>query len=657
MIAAALAASAVLAVAAEPFRSADLHRLKSASDARIAPDGSRVAYLASDPEGPGRPETQLWIAELGSGRAVRVAATGPRGPRWSRDGRRIAFEGTTAAGSGLHLADAKGGNVIFLAAVAGTNHPLPHTGESLAWSPDGRQIAFVSSTADAPPPATADPVVITRYLYKPPAAGAGATRFNDERRLHVFVVDIASRAVRQLTRGAFHEHSIDWSPAGDEILFVSNREADPDRVFNDDVFAVRVVDGVVRRLTQTRAPEYEPTWSPDGRLVAFLGTRRELTSSETTIEDTHAWIMDSGGGGRRELGAAIDNRQQEIGWAPDGTALYCTVQERGSVRLYRLPLSGPPAPALGPSRPGVVTSWSVARDGALAYTFTGLEGPMDVYVGHRRITSLSDDVLAMRARAEVESFTFPVEGGGEAEAFLTRPVGAARAPLVVAIHGGPHAGQGPSFNARAQVYAGAGFATLMANYRGSTGYGQKWADAIFGDQDGAEARDVLAGVDAALARFPWLDPQRVVVEGTSYGGQLTNWLVTQTGRFRAGVSTAGIANLVSFNYMAYYHDYLAVEFGRYPHESGLMDLLWERSPLRYVARVKTPVLLLHGENDNDVPIAEAEQFYIALKDAGVETAMVRYPREGHGLRETGHVVDAIDRSLAWYRKHLAGLRH
>jgi dipeptidyl aminopeptidase/acylaminoacyl peptidase len=654
MLTAVLAVSAAV-VAAEGFRSQDLHRLKSASEARIAPDGSRVAYTVTAAEGQGRPESQLWITALPSGRTVRVAAQAARGPRWSPDGRRIAFEGMTAAGSGLHLVDADGSHVTFVAAVLGTNQPLPHTGESLAWSFDGRQIAFVSAVAEARPPAAADPIVITRYLYKPPAAGVGDARFEDERRLHLFVIDLAARQPRQLTRGAFHEHSIDWSPAGGEILFVSNREADPDRVFNDDVFAVRAADGVVRRLTRTRAPEYDPVWSPDGRQVAFLGTQRELTSSETTMEDTHVWVMDAQGGGRRELGAGIDNRQQEVGWGPDGTAVLCTVQERGSVRLYRLPLSGPPSPALGGAQPVVVTSWSAARDGALAHTASGAEGPAEVYVGERRITTLNRDLLRSRQRGEVESFTFPAEGGGEAEAFLTHPArsaAAAPAPLVVAIHGGPHAQQGPAFNAKAQVYAAAGFATLMVNYRGSTGYGQKWADAIFGDQDGAEARDVLAGLDAALTRFPWLDRERVVVEGTSYGGQLTNWLVTQTGRFAAAVSTAGISNLVSFNYLAYYHDYLAVEFGRYPHESGLMDLLWERSPLRYVARVKTPVLLLHGENDNDVPIAEAEQLYIALKDAGAETTMVRYPREGHGLRETGHVIDAIERSLAWYRKHL-----
>ncbi len=152
---------------------------------------------------------------------------------------------------------------------------------------------------------------------------------------------------------------------------------------------------------------------------------------------------------------------------------------------------------------------------------------------------------------------------------------------------------------------------------------------------------------------------RLGIEGTSYGGQLTNWIVTQTPRFKAAIPAAGISNLVTQNYLAYYHDYLAVEYGGFPHERArrdaeerlIIDMLWERSPIRYANKVKTPVLFVHGENDNDVPIEEAEQFYIALHDVGVETMMLRYPREGHGLRETRHVVDALERSIAWYKKH------
>ena len=263
-------------------------------------------------------------------------------------------------------------------------------------------------------------------------------------------------------------------------------------------------------------------------------------------------------------------------------------------------------------------------------------------------------VLASKTLAPVEPFTFKSFDGMEIEAFLTRPLNQTASsshPLIVMIHGGPHGQQGPSFNPKSQVYAARGWATLMVNYRGSTGYGQKLADAIFKDQNGGEAKDVLASVDAALERYRWIDSNRLGMEGGSYGGQLANWIVTQTDRFKAAIPTAGIANLVSFNYLAYYHDYLAVEFGAFPHQDDLMDVLWERSALKHVANVKTPVMLVHGENDNDVPIAESEQFYIALKDVGVETIMVRYPREGHGIREVGHQIDLMERSMDWYEKH------
>jgi len=193
----------------------------------------------------------------------------------------------------------------------------------------------------------------------------------------------------------------------------------------------------------------------------------------------------------------------------------------------------------------------------------------------------------------------------------------------------------------------------MVNYRGSTGYGQDFGDAILGvlGNNCGEPKDILFGVGAALRRNLYLDPDRLGVEGVSCGGQLSGWLITQTPQFKAAIPTAGIYNLLSFNYMSYYHDYMAVEHGAFPHQDNMMDLMWEWSALKHVAKVKTPTMLVHGENDNDVPIAEAEMYYTALKDVGVETIMARYPREGHGIHEPRHEVDWIDRSIAWYEKH------
>ena len=636
--------------------SADIYKLRSLGDVQLSPDGKRVAYAITRRDGPGRPSSEARIRDLSTGQETRLGtdATRASGPRWSPDGQMVAFFGRVGDSSGVAVANSDGSAIRFVASVSGTNHVLPSMGERVAWSPDGRRLAFVSSTPGPEEDANGDPMVITRYSYKP-TASEGLTRFDDNRRLHIFVADLSTRQVKQVTLGNYYEHSIQWSPDGKEIAFISNHGADPDRVFNYDVFAVNVASGSIRQITNTKNAEYQPVWSPDGRTIAYLGTKRELTSSETTMEDTHVWIMNADGSNRRELGQAIDNRQRAPRWAPDGKAIYTIVQVRGSSHLYRVPVDGS-KPTVVIGEEGSVESWTLTPNGGVIYGFAspaepGMLRERTANGTTRDILQLNSALLSQRRIAPVEVLNFKAKDGLAVEAYLTTPLNRApsqKSPLVVAIHGGPHGAQGPAFNDKAQVYATHGFATLMVNYRGSTGYGQAFADAIFGDQNGKEAEDVLAGVDAALAKYPWVDSTRIGVEGGSYGGQLANWLITRTPRFKAAVPAAGIANLVSFNYMAYYHDYLAVEFGRYPHEKDLMDTLWARSALRYVDRVKTPVMFIHGENDNDVPIAEAEQYFIALKDVGVPTIMVRYPREGHGVRETKHVVDVIDRSLAWY---------
>jgi dipeptidyl aminopeptidase/acylaminoacyl peptidase len=629
------------------WTSSDLYRLRSASEAELSPDGSRIAYSVMNNDQPGRPYSQTWILQLDTKQSTQLARASS--PRWSPDGQWLAYQ----TGEGLAISRPDGAGAILLAPMSGTNHPLPGSGERLSWSPDSKSIAFVSSTPGPEPDANGDPMVITRYLYKP-TASEGLTRFNDNRRMHIFIVDVAAKSVRQLTSGNYYEHSIDWSPGGREILFVSNHEPDSDRIFNYDIFTADAANGAVRRLTDTKNAEYRPVWSPSGKTIAYQGTRRTLTSSETTMEDTHIWIMDADGSHRREIDSGIDNRQGAPKWSPDGQSLYFTVQDRGTARLYRVPVSGGQPRRLDLN--GAIGSWSLAKD-LVAFALTTESSPGELYLKRgdsaaTALTSLNRDLLATKKMAEVESFRFKAADGLEIEAFLTKPIDlAGKHPLIVMMHGGPHGEQGPQFNAKAQIYAAHGYASLMVNYRGSTGYGQKLTDAIFGDQDGKEAEDVLGGVDVALARFPWLDGSKMGIEGGSYGGQLTNWIITRTDRFRAAIPTAGISNLITENYVSYYHDYLAVEYGDFPHKNGIIDKLWDRSPIRYTNRVKTPVLFIHGENDNDVPIVEAEQFYIALKDVGVETVMLRYPREGHGLRENKHIVDALDRSIEWYDRH------
>jgi acylaminoacyl-peptidase len=638
------------------IESKDLYRLRSVGSVRLSPDAAKIAYTITHNEQPGKPYSQIEVLTLATNHRVRMQGPVSSNPVWSPDGTMLAYQGRVEDRSGLIVAKADGSQPRFLHAMDSTNAPVPSTGDSIVWSPDSKQIAFIHALPGPESEASGDPMVITRYLYKPDFA-EGESRFNDNKRLHIFLADVAAQRVRQLTSGDHYEHSLDWSPDGREILFVSNREPDGDQFFNYDVHTVEAATGRIRRITATENAEYRPRWSPDGSRIVYLGTRRGLTNLETTMEDTHVWVMNRDGGQRTEIGKALDNRQGEPEWSDDGEYVYFPAQHRGSVYLYRLARGGGQA-ELVLGEPGQINSWSL-RKGRLAYAYTSPRDMAQLYLREgtttRRLTDFNAEVLGGKQIAEVEPFTFVSNDFKfEIEAYLTKPLGrtgTSKHPMITLIHGGPHGQQGPTFNFRAQTFAALGWAVLMVNYRGSTGYGQKFADAVFGDQNGNEGQDVLYAVNAAIRRNPWIDRDRLGVEGVSYGGQLSAWLVTQTHIFKAAIPIAPIINLVSYNYMTYYNMYEQMTFGILPHQGTLMDELWRRSSLRYVAQVKTPVMLQHGENDNDVCIAESEQFYIALKDAGVETVMVRYPREGHGLRETKHVIDSIDRSISWYRKH------
>jgi dipeptidyl aminopeptidase/acylaminoacyl peptidase len=340
--------------------------------------------------------------------------------------------------------------------------------------------------------------------------------------------------------------------------------------------------------------------------------------------------------------------------------VYFTVQDRGSTALYRAGADGSGLTALVKG-PGTVSGVSVAAGQVIGYAFTSVNAPAEIYVKQgsgepRQVTRLNAELLAQRDVSVPQPFEFNSFDGTPVQGFLTPPLRTEpgrKYPVIVNIHGGPHGQQGPGFVHKSQVYAAQGYAVVMVNYRGSSGYGQRFSDGTVNDQNGSEYKDVAAGLDYILSKTPYLDPDRVGVEGGSYGGQLTNWAITQTTRFKSAVPSASISNLVSHSYLIWALDYPLVEWGgRHPWQEQMAAKLWERSPLAHVARVRTPTMFIHGELDQDVPIQEAEQMYAALKQVGVEAVLVRYPREGHGLREPAHVVDAMTRSLAWHGRFL-----
>lgn len=663
-----LGAAAAAQPAARAFRADDHHRLQSAADVQLSPDGATAAFVQRYVDSQKRNRTHIWLLTVADGKMRRVSAEegDDTSPRWSPDGRLLAFLSgrrgpsetgflPTAFGSTLAVFSLDRGTTDAVAEYRVTNHPLAYQGsaEQISWAPDSRSIAFLSAD-DGPEGPPGDPQVITRYGYK------SWSGMSDNRRWHIHVVTLADKTVRRLTDGPHQDHSIAWSPKGDEIAYISNHEPDPDRVHNYDIFAVRVADGRVRRVTSTKGCEYAPAWSADGSTLAYLAGVRPLTTQESSAEDTHVWVIPAGGGAGTQLAAAMDRRVTSVAWAPDEPTLYFTVQDEGSTFLYRVGADDRGLMAVLKDR-GLVSGFSIAPRQTVAYAFQSPSTPADVFVKRgaepvRQLTRLNAELLAGRDVSVPEAFQFASFDGTRVQGFLTPPLGrdpGRKYPVIVNIHGGPHGQQGPAFVHKSQVYAGEGYAVVMVNYRGSSGYGQKFSDGTVNDQNGAEFKDVMAGLDHILAATPYLDATRLGVEGGSYGGQLTNWAITQTTRFKSAVPSASISNLVAHAYLIWAQDYPKVEWGgRHPWQDDMAKKLWDRSALAHVAKARTPTMFIHGELDQDVPIQEAEQMYVALLQVGVEAALVRYPREGHGLREPDHVVDAIVRSLAWHQRFL-----
>ncbi len=683
---------------------ADIHSIRDVSDPQISPDGLRIVCSVRETRADRSSITHLWLLNATAHEPRRLTAeTGGSSARWSPDGSSIAFVGRRAGETGLWVMTADGKDARLVAPILETNFYLKGAGERFAWSPDSKRIAFLTSPESVPgakaviaenpafsgiperlkrpltreeidqlPPATRDlilkaqgavpasasgpegntkddPRVITRLQYK------SRTAFSDSYQSHIYIVDVVTPGIRQLTAGPYYEHSIAWSPKGDEIAFVSNREPEPDRINNTNLFTVSTVNGAIRQLTQTKGCEWAPVFSPDGQEIAFLGTTREITTIDSVAEDTHVFVIPATGGEARDITRSLDRRANAVKWAPDGTSLRFTAGDRGRTLIFGARKEGQVAPLL--NRPIQFGAFSISRNGTIAATISGPKNPAEVFLidskGElKQISVFNRSTLEPVSLSDIHEFKF-VSDGIEVQGWLVPPITVdpnTKYPVILSIHGGPHGMYGYGFNSTFQTLAARGYGVLLINPRGSSGYGQKFSDGCVNDWGGGDYRDLMNGVDAALARFPFLDGSRLGVMGGSYGGYMTNWVVTQTDRFRAAVSIASLSNLISFYSTSLYQDLIHAEFNGFPWDN--YEKLWERSPLAHIKKAKTPVLLIHGELDNDVHITQAEEMFTALRMRGVESVLVRYPREGHGIQEPRHREDQLLRTLDWFDRRL-----
>ncbi|HEU4874092.1 MAG TPA: S9 family peptidase, partial [Pyrinomonadaceae bacterium] len=647
------------------------------------------SYPVATPTPPRRPTTYVdWPEVRSAPRPLLPAGWHASTPRWSPDSTSIAFLSTHDEQNGLWVVKLDKPEPRLLAPITSTNFFITYAGETFSWSPDSRRIAYISAKAETPEPVssqsrrTDDPRVIDRIQYK------SRTSFSDNRRTHVWVVEVERPPLpQQLTTGLFYDHAVAFSPRGDEVLFLSNREPDPDANNNSDIFAVDL-NGQTRQLTQTRGCEFDPIWSPDGKSIAYTATTRDVTTIDSVAEDTHLWVIPASGGTGKDLTTEQDRRVRDPRWSPDGRSILYLAGDRGYTTIFKTGIDGGKASrfslfVLDEQLAGSfdqkesklsfqITSFSfgnravtVGRGSAAetAYPFVITMGnalrPNEVWSGAgslmpmRRLSAHNDSLLRSMRLVVPEEITFPSFDGTQIQGWLMRPPGCSsdrKCPLILSIHGGPHGMYGWSFNANFQVYAAQGYGVLYLNPRGSSGYGQKFSDGTINEWGGGDYRDLMAGVDEALKKNSWIDPARLGVTGGSYGGFMTNWIITQTSRFKGAVAVASLSNLISFYSTSLYQDLIHAEFGGFPWDN--FEILWQWSPLRYVRQVQTPTLFIHGENDNDVHITQAEEMYMGLKRRGVETVFVRYPREGHGLREPKHRIDALERTINWFDRYV-----
>jgi dipeptidyl aminopeptidase/acylaminoacyl peptidase len=692
---------------------ADLLRVATVGDAQISPNGQWVVYTVSTVAGDETVNT-LWLArlvapvriatdaeapsaaqrtttaEMSSGPPLPLLAPGWKAsnPRWSPDSTSIAFVGNRDNLPGLWVVNLEHREPRFVAPIQNTNFFITYAGESLAWSPDSKRIAYISATDEPNPTDLAaapndDPRVIDRIQYK------SRTSFSDNRRTHVWISAIEKPEPRQLTSGAFYDHALTFSPEGNEIAFVSNHEPDPDANNNSDIFAVDL-NGEVRQITATRGCEYEPAWSPDGKRIAYTATKRDVTTIDSVAEDAHVWVMQADGSGRIELSLGLDRRARSPHWSRDGKWVFFLANDRGLTRIFRVDLAraGLSGSEGIPGFPSVtaplvrdnagnsvalpwpssfqINSFSLSLNSqssaptVFACTLSDWQHPAEVWTGIlgreealHRVSGHNFGLIQGAEPEPPEQFWFKSFDGLRVQGWLLKPAGwreDRKYPMILSIHGGPHGMYGWAFNPTFQIYAARGYAVVYLNPRGSNGYGQKFSDGTLNEWGGGDYRDLMLGVDEALRKYPWVDRDRLGVTGGSYGGFMTNWIITQTPRFKAAVSLASVSNLISFYSTSLYQDLIHAEFGGFPWDN--YEQLWQWSPLRYVRQAQTPTLFIHGEQDNDVHITQAEEMFTALKRRGVETVFVRYPREGHGLREPRHRVDALERTLAWFDRFL-----
>ncbi len=654
----------------------DFWRLKTVADPQPSPDGTQVAYVVgSFDEGKNEAHSAIWLVSLESGQCRQLTSGENQDmqPRWSPDGSRLAFVSTRHEGNPqLFLIEVTGGEARRLTSVA-------EGAASPRWSPDGKHLCYTSTTETDWQKVAQETAwfethsEVDKNTPRLRRQSALLTRFDGrgyiERRAHLFLLtlDEAQAEPRQLTEGDFDADQAVWSPDGALIAFVSNRSEDANASLVSDIWTVAVESGELQRLTDGDLSAMLPAWSPDGNILAFFA--EHPLSARRGYEDPHLWLVSRSGGDQRDLMRHLDRTLAALQpdyhfsagaaplWSPDGQTLFFVSADHGADAVFALAVEAGDCQRVSSTAADVVALQQVEARQMFVGVAATSEQPYDLFTlpwsgGELQpLVVTNQALLAEVSIAPTERINFTGPDGWEIEGWLVKPLHAERPyPLILHVHGGPYSAWGHSFYFQAQALAGAGYASLYINPRGSKGYGLAFAQAAdWGEKD---YLDLMAGVDAVLASGD-VDPERLGITGISYGGFMTNWALGHTDRFAAAVSVNGVSNHMSFHGTS---DLGVVWFGRqYGHPWESPEFYRSRSPITHVDRIATPLLLLQSENDYRCPIEQGEQMFASLLARGQVAELIRFPNASHAIAATAsphHRYFQWKLTLDWFDSYL-----
>ena len=651
----------------------DLFAIHPVEGARISPEGKWVAYtvttssLAKDED-----EQRIWMVPFGGGDAIALTAEGVSSghPEWSPDGKWLAFLSARKGGTTqVWLLNRLGGEATQLT-------DFPQAVDSLVWSPDGKRLCLVMRDASREElesakdreeekasgekvekeKKAAKPWVIDRLQFKADEVG-----YLDHRRTHLYVFELASKKMTKVTGGDFDDAGPAWSPDGTKLAFASNRTADADRNYDENIWVVSADNtdkgGQLTQITTNPGEDHSPAWSPDGKWIAYV-TQTEPKLFEYATKNVGISPA-AGRGAAKVLTREFDRNADDLKFSADSQSVFFIADDDGTQNVCKISVNGGEVTRPVGGRV-MVYSYSVGRDGEIAAQIDRMDRPSEIYAvaaGSEpvRITHTNDALISQLKISPGEYVHLRSKDGTTVAGYLYKPldyVAGKRAPTILIPHGGPVWAWYAEFQAKIQWLNAAGYVVVTPNPRGSTGYGQKFAQAIFADWGNKDFQDDMAIVDYAIAQGI-ADPEKLGVGGHSYGAISTDFIIWQTTRFKGAISDAGEAlNSTLYGHDQYQKDYEA-ELGR-PWEKE-NRAVWEKlSPFYNVAKITTPTLFMGGAIDWNVPIIGGEQMYQAMKSLGRETELVVYPDEYHEFRTPSHIKDRLIRQMAWWEHYVKG---